>query len=130
MPRKRKSFLLKDEIYYSNFLVMAGGDYKQACAQMKRTYERELKNKWPKNFEYSEEEIEWDACFMKSPVKSFSGLWFSDLKPKGHVVTHECYHAMWHVMNTVGIDLNKEASEEAAAYYLSWLVRQIGRRFW
>ncbi len=39
------------------------------------------------------------------------------------VVSHEAWHAVRWVFNHRGVDLNDSGSDEAAAYYLQWLVR-------
>lgn len=40
------------------------------------------------------------------------------------VVAHECFHATWSLLKQKGLELH-ESSEEAYAYMLEWLLREI-----
>lgn len=88
--------------------------------------------------------VEFDEMWERTPAArclwsavpggswSETALWFpSNLKPftalGAAAIAHEALHATHNVMDHVGVKLT-DASEEAFAYYLGWLVREMTGR--
>lgn len=49
--------------------------------------------------------------------------------PDDGTMAHEAFHVVRHIMATIGMPLSDE-SDEAYAYLLGWLVREISRRLY
>lgn len=54
-------------------------------------------------------------------------LWFKDRKPAPDLIAHEAVHASYYLLKLSGLRFT-DRTEEAFAYHVAWLVREIGRR--
>lgn len=118
---KKGSFSLYDEVYNVDILVCVGIDFKKAQVM------------WHKKARITDAKIESDVdmrggYFGMFPDHRNCLLWFRP-RPAGWIVAHECFHATSFILRESGLVLTND-SEEAFAYYLGWLVRQIGNKVW
>jgi len=59
-----------------------------------------------------------------------SAIWFDCCAPGAGIVSHECLHAVHHILRRKGVGPMDDNTEEAYAYLLMWFVREIGNRLW
>lgn len=74
------------------------------------------------------------AVLAKRGFKNFV-LYVKTAPPAPDAVTvatlaHEAFHGACHVMNCAGIDPAADASDEATAYYIGFVVREVYARLW
>lgn len=89
--------------------------------------------KWQKKFKLKGEIVPNNDSGGRTFFKDKYGtclVHFSERVPGGGVVCHEAIHVAAHVLRRAGVDIGEEAAEEALAYYVSWVVREIGRIVW
>lgn len=58
-----------------------------------------------------------------------SVIWLPERAGAG-IVSHEAFHATRYILECKGLGELSDETEEAYAYLLDWIVRQIGRRIW
>ena len=101
-----------DEIYRQNIYYVCCPTYAEFCKIMKK----ELKMDWkPKD-------VDGNFTVIESCGNLIGVIYTNSRKPD--VVAHECLHAVSYFLRHKGIPLNDD-TEEAYAYYLQFLVRQI-----
>lgn len=113
--KRPEIFILEDPIYNSGIMVQFGGDINDLLKE----YAKKLKQDVPKK------EDNWRGLGNFTAYEHHKGgaLWIKNRKDHS-TISHECLHATFHVMTRMGMPL-VEASEEAWAYYLGWLVKEI-----
>ena len=118
-------FVISDPIFITDHLICCGTTYRFAFDRFKRLLE---KQKYTLTLTFE------DVRSTTMGRSTMSGhkptcLWFRDRTPGGGVVAHECLHATYNVLGLSGVSLS-DSSEETYAYYLDWMVREIGKRVW
>lgn len=120
MARKKasvKRFHFDDPIYLCRIFVCIGGDIETEMARFKRLLGCNFALKFTRR-----------GCCLQPPETKDVGIWFSD-KPGGGTAAHEAFHASFHILSKSGLKLCGK-SEEAFAYHLDWIVREIGNKVW
>lgn len=118
--RKQRSrrFVITDDLYGCHIFVSAGEPHERALVWFR-----------------SKLNAKFEEPMKKAVARSFvggdkdAGIWFSDPRPGGGVTVHECFHVSQHILGTSGVRLSSE-SEEAYAYHIDWLIRQVGGKLW
>lgn len=119
MSRKVKlptSFRFGDPLYLCTIMVIVGEE--QTAAEKKLSKFLEI--------DCSSDRKRYAATYHGNSKDV--GMYFSVL-PGGGTVAHEALHATWHILERSGVVIGRD-SEEAVAYHMDWLMRQIGRRIW
>ena len=119
---KPKRFYIHDDIYHISWRVLTGTKEQEAV-----NYISKLASIEPVQLEHK---LGKQACFYSHTSLKGGAIWFKDARPGGALVAHECLHAV-HFLMTHGLDSRlTDDTEEFFAYYLQYLVSQIGRRVW
>lgn len=115
------SFTLYAAVWDTDIAVYCGG----SLARANKLFRRRLK--------IADVEIEDRPSIIGSNLRidgiKPTAIWFRDVKPSGSIVAHEAMHATIWVLAQSGVSLTPE-SEEAYAYMVGWIVREIGKRVW
>lgn len=116
-----KRFILKADQWEADIAVQCGGSFQSHVKWFAKKCGREPIEIPDKTSRYA------NSLFYDD----FKGcaVWFADSQPGGGAVAHEVFHIAHHVLSRSGITLTDE-SEEAYAYFISWMVGAIGRRVW
>lgn len=122
MARKPKKpaivrFHFDDPIYECRIFVCVGGSVDDCDARLDKMWgiERKVVNSLA------------GRCFLPSTCKDCA-VWFPSV-PGGGIVAHEAFHLTTHILTRSGLKFVPE-SEEAWAYHLAWIVRQIAKKVW
>lgn len=115
MKKKLGKFLrINDRVYRAGFSIYFGGDYVLAANEFKNFV----------GFDFNVPEITSDAhTFYNTDFKNVM-IWFKEKYPSPCLVAHECFHAAHYILGRTGLKLTDD-SEEAYAYYLEYLIREI-----
>lgn len=125
MRRKKiKTFAWSDELYDVT-IVLLRGDGKEALAWMDKKFEDVSSRECG---EFTGAKTVW----IERPKGCALALWFPSwfsLTDPHHlgVLAHECFHAAEFVLRERGMTLT-DASDEAYAYYIAWMFRNIYKR--
>ena len=69
----------------------------------------------------------YGRAFLPTETKDCA-VWFRET-PGGGTAVHEAFHLTCHILTRSGLTLSS-SSEEAWAYHLGWVVRQIAKKAW
>lgn len=121
MTRKLKRLIVKDLVHSVAIGIQLGGDYEDG--------QKWFTKRWDSDWDI---ETGIASNIMARTLSKGRELfiWFRDRRPGCGIVAHECFHAAYHVLSRelqVRVDDN---NEEIFAYYLDWLVREIGKGVW
>ena len=122
--RKPKTFKLYDPIFDVDILVCVATRYEDAQIKWRHKGLGQTKAQILPNDSATRQ-----ACVFKITEHKSCCIWFKDVCPGARIVAHEAFHATCHVLGFSGLSLN-DGSEEAYAYFLAWIVREIGNRVW
>jgi hypothetical protein len=118
---KGKVFVIDCDIYHVDIIVCAGVPFETAI----KKYEKHFNRTHPR--ETLDRNIQ--GAVIRTPGYKGSCIWFKHLKPGAGVASHEIFHAVFGALYFSGVGLT-ENSEEAWAYMIDWVTRQIGKRLW
>ena len=120
MKKKEDKNIIRfiDEVYCQEFMVIFAPTHKKFCEIVKRELKITLE---------PEEDSGTSGMFhgLSNKHCSLALIWSSD---KGHNLIHELLHAVSFVLGARDIHIESASSEEAWAYYLSYLYRRIKER--
>lgn len=120
--KKGKIFWIYDEVYGVSILVGAGADPKEL--------DKVFRKRMPHEKAYEEVPENMFAFVQAHPDCSKTMMiWFREAEVGGGIAAHECFHAASNIFWASGIKIN-EKTKEPFAYYLEWLMTQIGRKIW
>lgn len=109
-------FRISDPLYLCTIMVIVGGEQSKAEKKLSKFLECDCRS----------DRKRYAATYHGRSKDA--GLYFSTL-PGGATAAHEALHASWHILERSGVVIGRE-SEEALAYHVDWLIRQIGNRLW
>lgn len=124
MKKALKHFTWPDDVYDVS-IVLLHGDGKAALAWMDKTF-GDVSGRECGEFTGAK------TLWIERPKGCALALWFpewfhvSDAHYLG-VLAHECFHAAEFVLGHRGMALT-DASDEAYAYYIAWMVRNVYKR--
>lgn len=119
---KQKIYPVTDMTYKCNWYIALGGTVHEAIKYYAKKHD--LK--------------EWNYVVGEDVIGHFAGhseqrggvIWFKDAVPGGGIVAHECVHATWWFITQHMSCKLEDNVEELFAYYVQYLVSEIGRRVW
>lgn len=118
--KKRKlpiRFYFDDTLYSARIFVVIGGTWE------------EISTRWVKEFnaEGTTKNVINGGAYLPNNSKD-CGVWFKEI-PTGSICAHEALHLTTHILIKSGLRFSED-SEEAWAYHMQWIVREIGNKVW
>ena len=110
-----KRFIIHDDLYSARYHVYFGGKLLDARNDFGKRYRLKFE---------SAVSADRAAETFYAPNRKIIGMWFKRVKPSPRMISHECYHAVRHIMRLTFIPA-ENSTEEVWAYYLDWLVGNI-----
>ena len=117
--RNKNILVFFDEVYMQEFLVIFAPTHKQFCEIVKDRIGFE-----PDSCEDGNQPSGEFHGLTNKKMGSLAVIWSSD---KDEALTHEIFHAVCYTLRNREIHLEDCSSEEAYAYYLTYLRRKIKR---
>lgn len=118
-----KSFRLDNLVWQFSIFVRVGGTKEQAHDWFCKKFEIEEAG-WLD----SEQSATNARCFFNGD-KTDHLIWFNAV-PGASVLAHEALHSAHHVLTRKGLGKLSDETEEAYAYLIQWIVRQIAEKVW
>lgn len=133
---KAKKYIRKkfdNLVWKCTVVVQAGGTIEEFVSYIKRDLRKHEVDD-DDTLERSKEDI--IAAARKAGGLCFKiterdvAIWFVDKKPTASIVAHEALHASFRMLEPLNINPDSMSGEEAYAYTIGWLVREISWVVW
>lgn len=112
----KRAFTIREPIYSADIWVSAGWPWKEAEKRINKLLNAN-----------NTEETESLARTLFIPGFMGCCIWFQKCRPTPCIIAHESFHATTHILKSAGVKFSAN-SEEAFAYLIAYLVREIHRK--